>query len=89
MSLANCVSLCARWRRICLGGCWFALVSTPEKTSWLPQAERDHILAGRDAGIAPPSLGGVGFLSTSDYLCRATRDYAIWHDFIAAWPRSH
>jgi len=40
----------------------FALVSTPEKTSWLPQAERDHILAGRDAGIAPPSHGGVGYL---------------------------
>ena len=34
---------------------WLALVSTPEKTRWLPQAEREHILAGRDAGIAPPS----------------------------------
>ena len=27
---------------------WFALVSTPEKTRWLPQAEREHILAERD-----------------------------------------
>jgi ACS family glucarate transporter-like MFS transporter len=40
---------------------WIALVSTPEKTRWLPQAEREHILAERDAGIAPPSHGGVGY----------------------------
>ena len=41
---------------------WFALVSTPEKTRWLPQAEREYILATRDAGIAPPNHGGVGYL---------------------------
>ena len=41
---------------------WFALVSTPEKTRWLPQAEREYILAARDAGIAPPNHGGVGYL---------------------------
>jgi MFS family permease len=41
---------------------WFPLVSTPEKTGWLPPAERDHILAGRDAGITPPSHSGVGYL---------------------------
>ena len=41
---------------------WLPLVSTPEKTRWLPPAERDHILAERDAGIPPPSHGGVGYL---------------------------
>ena len=41
---------------------WLALVSTPEKTRWLPQAEREHILAGRDAGIPPPSHAGIGYL---------------------------
>ena len=41
---------------------WSALVSTPEKTRWLPPAEREHILATRDAGIAPPDHGGVGYL---------------------------
>ena len=41
---------------------WLALVSAPEKTGWLPPAERDHILAGRDAGITPPSHGGIGYL---------------------------
>jgi MFS family permease len=55
---------------------WFALVSTPEKTSWLPQAERDHILAGRDAGIAQPSHGGVGYLGL-------IRCPAMWGLFIS------
>jgi MFS family permease len=41
---------------------WFLLVSTPEQTRWLPQAERDDILATRDAGIARPAHGGVGYL---------------------------
>ena len=41
---------------------WLAFVSTPEKTRWLPQPERQLILAERDAGIAPPSHGGVGYL---------------------------
>lgn len=41
---------------------WFALVSTPEKTRWLPQAERDHILTTRDAGIVPPDHAGGGYL---------------------------
>jgi MFS family permease len=40
---------------------WFALVSTPEKTRWLPQAEREHILATRNAGITPPDHDG-GYL---------------------------
>jgi NAD(P)-dependent dehydrogenase (short-subunit alcohol dehydrogenase family) len=41
---------------------WAALVSTPEKTPWLPQAERQRIFAERDAGIEPPSHAGVGYL---------------------------
>jgi MFS family permease len=55
---------------------WLALVSTPEKTRWLPQVERDHILAGRDAGIEPPSHGGVGYLGLA-------RCPAMWGLFIS------
>jgi MFS family permease len=55
---------------------WLALVSTPEKTRWLPQVERDHILAGRDAGIKPPSHGGVGYLGLA-------RCPAMWGLFIS------
>jgi MFS family permease len=55
---------------------WLALVSTPEKTRWLPQAEREHILAGRDAGIAPPSHTGVGYLGL-------IRCPAMWGLFIS------
>jgi MFS family permease len=40
---------------------WLALISTPEKTRWLPQAERELILASRDAGVEPPSHDGVGY----------------------------
>jgi MFS family permease len=55
---------------------WAALVSTPEKTRWLPQAEREHILAERDAGIEPPSHGGVGYLGL-------LRCPAMWGLFIS------
>ena len=55
---------------------WLALVSTPEKTGWLPQAERDHILAGRDAGITPPNHSGVGYLGL-------IRCPAMWGLFIS------
>ena len=55
---------------------WAALVSTPEETGWLPPAERDHILAGRDAGITPPSHSGVGYLGLIRYP-------AMWGLFIS------
>ena len=55
---------------------WAALVSTPEKTGWLPPAERDHIFAGRDAGIPPPSHSGVGYLGL-------IRCPAMWGLFIS------
>jgi MFS family permease len=55
---------------------WAGLVSTPEKTEWLPPAERDHILAGRDAGITPPSHSGVGYLGL-------IRSPAMWGLFIS------
>ena len=42
-------------------GIWMALVSTPEKTSWLPEPERRRILAEREAGIAVPDHDGVGY----------------------------
>jgi ACS family glucarate transporter-like MFS transporter len=55
---------------------WLPLVSTPERTGWLPPAERDHILAGRDAGITPPSHSGVGYLGL-------IRCPAMWGLFIS------
>ena len=39
---------------------WVALVSTPEKTSWIPEPERQRILAERHAGEVLPE-GGVGY----------------------------
>src|SRR3984957_15853867 len=42
-------------------GIWMALVSTPEKTPWLPEPERRRILAEREAGIAVPDHDGVGY----------------------------
>ena len=55
---------------------WLALVSTPEKTRWLPQPEREHILAGRDAGVTPPSHDGVGYIGL-------IRCPAMWGLFIS------
>ncbi len=55
---------------------WLALVSTPEKTRWLPQAERESILATRAAGIVPPDHGGVGYLGL-------IRCPAMWGLFIS------
>ena len=56
-----------RWSFVITGGVgllwvgvWYALVSTPEKTSWLPEPERRLILAERHAG-APVAQGGVGY----------------------------
>jgi ACS family glucarate transporter-like MFS transporter len=40
---------------------WKALVSTPERTPWIPEPERNHILAERYAGDPPPAHGGVGY----------------------------
>jgi MFS family permease len=40
---------------------WMTAVSTPERTSWLPQPERTRILAERHAGDPPPDHGGVGY----------------------------
>ncbi len=40
---------------------WSALVSTPERTGWIPEPERQRILAERHAGEAPPAHDGVGY----------------------------
>ena len=40
---------------------WLALVSTPEKTRWIPEAERRRILAERHEGEPARSGGGVGY----------------------------
>ena len=55
---------------------WVSLVSSMEKTRWLPQSEREHILAERDAGIEPPSHGGIGYLGL-------IRCPAMWGLFIS------
>ena len=55
---------------------WAALISTPEKTGWLPPAERNHILAGRNAGITSPSHNSVGYLGL-------IRCPAMWGLFIS------
>ena len=55
---------------------WLAFVSTPEKTRWLPDAERRHILAERHAGVEPPAHGGVGYLGL-------IRCPAMWGLFIS------
>ncbi len=55
---------------------WLSLVSSLEKTRWLPAAEREHILAERDAGIEPPSHGGLGYLGL-------IRCPAMWGLFIS------
>jgi MFS family permease len=55
---------------------WRALVSTPEKTSWVPEPERQRILAERGGGLETPAHGGVGYLG----LLRAP---AMWGLFIS------
>jgi MFS family permease len=41
---------------------WTLIVSTPERTKWLPNAERQKILAERHVGEPPPASGGIGYL---------------------------
>ncbi len=55
---------------------WRTLVSTPEETRWLPEPERQRILAERGGGLAAPDRGGVGYLG----LIRAP---AMWGLFIS------
>jgi ACS family glucarate transporter-like MFS transporter len=40
---------------------WLALVSTPERTKWLPEPERRRILAERHAGASMAAHGGIGY----------------------------
>jgi MFS family permease len=55
---------------------WAATVSTPEKTSWLPEPERQHLLAERDAGIEPPAHDALGYLAL-------LRSPAMWGVFVS------
>jgi MFS family permease len=57
-----------RWSFFVTGGVglvwvlvWSSLVSTPERTKWLPEPERRRILTERHAGETPPSHSGVGY----------------------------
>jgi MFS family permease len=72
-----------RWSFVCTGAVgfvwvvvWTSLVSTPEKTRWIPEPERHRILSERDAGIEVPDHGGVGYLG----LARAP---AMWGLFVS------
>ncbi len=40
---------------------WLVFVSTPERTSWIPEPERRRILAERHAGEPPATHDGVGY----------------------------
>jgi ACS family glucarate transporter-like MFS transporter len=42
-------------------GVWYALVSTPEQTRWIPDAERQRILAERHGGEPLETHGGIGY----------------------------
>jgi ACS family glucarate transporter-like MFS transporter len=42
-------------------GVWLAFVSTPERTKWIPEPERQRILAERHAGEPPETHGGIGY----------------------------
>ncbi|MBV8889512.1 MAG: MFS transporter [Alphaproteobacteria bacterium] len=55
---------------------WRALVSTPEKTRWLPEPERRRILAERSGGLPTPDHDGVGYLGL-------IRTRAMWGLFIS------
>ena len=55
---------------------WRALVSTPEETRWLPEPERQRILAERSGGLEAPDHGGVGYLGL-------IRTPAMWGLFIS------
>jgi ACS family glucarate transporter-like MFS transporter len=56
---------------------WRSAVSTPEKTSWLPELERQRILAERGGGLAEvPDQGGIGYLGL-------IRCPAMWGLFIS------
>jgi MFS family permease len=40
---------------------WITCVSTPERTSWLPEEERQRILSERHANKAAPAQGEIGY----------------------------
>jgi ACS family glucarate transporter-like MFS transporter len=55
---------------------WMSVISTPERTKWLPEPERQRIMAEREAGIEPPAHDGVGYLEL-------LRSPAMWGLFIS------
>ena len=55
---------------------WRSLVSTPERTPWIPEAERQHIIAERAGGLETPDHGGVGYLGL-------IRTPAMWGLFVS------
>ena len=55
---------------------WRSLVATPETTRWIPEPERQRILAERGGGLETPDHGGVGYLGL-------VRCPAMWGLFIS------
>jgi MFS family permease len=55
---------------------WKSLVSSPEETRWLPEPERQRILAERSKGLEIDDHGGVGYLGL-------VRCPAMWGLFIS------
>jgi MFS family permease len=55
---------------------WSALVSTPERTNWLPEPERQYIRTAREPDSVPAPSEGGGYL-------RLIRAPAMWGLFIA------
>jgi MFS family permease len=56
---------------------WRRLVSTPEQTRWIPEPERQRIIAERGGGLpAPDHSGGIGYLGL-------IRCPAMWGLFIS------
>jgi ACS family glucarate transporter-like MFS transporter len=55
---------------------WRALVSTPERTGWIPEPERQRIIAERSGGLEAQEHGGVGYLGLA-------RTPAMWGLFIS------
>ena len=65
---------------------WSIWVSTPERTKWLPEAERQRILAERHADGAPPVHGGIGYrgllLSPSIWGLAITQGCAVYSVYL-------
>ena len=65
---------------------WLAFVSTPERTTWIPEPERQRILAERHAGEPPETHGGIGYRgllrSPSMWGLAISQGYAVYSVYL-------